>query len=72
MKPAFEVIRADGHAFRIWADGRTEGFGEGSAIVINRIPGLIAPGGGTTRTVTPSAFDLDARRGRRRNFLDGC
>lgn len=40
-KPAFEVIRADGHAFRIWADGRTEGFGDASATVINRIPMLL-------------------------------
>lgn len=35
-KPAFEVIEPSGHAYRIWADGRTEGFGE--SIVINRIP----------------------------------
>lgn len=39
--PAFEVRDpTTGHAFRMWADGRIEGFpmGDGGSVVINRIP----------------------------------
>ena len=36
-KSAFKVIGPDGHEWRIYADGRTEGFPEGST-VFNRIP----------------------------------
>lgn len=43
----FEVRTKD-HVFRIWADGRTEGFkelaGEGPCIVTNRMPLLIMAG----------------------------
>jgi len=35
-KPVVELISHDGNAFRVWADGRTEGFPDG--IMINRIP----------------------------------
>lgn len=35
MKPMFEVITKDGHAYRVWADGSTEGFPPDS-IIINR------------------------------------
>lgn len=45
IKPAFEVMNRDEsgnwHTFKIYADGRIEGFPEGS-IVINRIPNLVA------------------------------
>ena len=40
-KPAFEVI-VDGHSYRIWADGRHEGFSGRQVITLNRIPVLIA------------------------------
>lgn len=33
----FEVKAGDGRIFRIWADGRVDGFGS-DAIVVNRIP----------------------------------
>ena len=36
-KPVFEFITHDGNAYRIWADGRIEGFPP-EGIVINRIP----------------------------------
>jgi hypothetical protein len=39
VTPAFEVIRPDGHAYRVWEDGRIEGF-DGNPIVINRIPAI--------------------------------
>lgn len=44
--PAFEVINPyTGEAFRIWADGRTEGFEKyGATLIINRIPVMIAQG----------------------------
>lgn len=43
-KPAFEVINPQtGEAFRIWADGRTEGFEKyGATLIVNRIPQMIA------------------------------
>ena len=34
---AFEVRSPDGHVWKVYADGRTEGFPEGSTI-FNRIP----------------------------------
>jgi hypothetical protein len=41
--PAFEVRTHDGtafgHVFRIWADGRIEGFPNG--VIVNRIPQLM-------------------------------
>lgn len=38
--PAFEIIRmTDGHRFRIFADGRTEGFDGG--VIVNRIPAML-------------------------------
>ncbi len=40
-KPAFEVRGLDGSAYRIWADGRIDGFGPNPGIIINRIPTLI-------------------------------
>lgn len=37
-KPAFEVI-TDHHHYRVYADGRVEGFpADGKQVVINRIP----------------------------------
>ena len=42
--PAFEVVDTKtGHCYRIWADGRTEGFPE-AQLVINRIPALLELG----------------------------
>lgn len=43
-KPAFEVINPQtGEAFRVWADGRTEGFEKyGATLIINRIPQISA------------------------------
>lgn len=38
--PAFEVLARDGATFRIWADGRVEGFPP-NAVIINRIPALL-------------------------------
>ena len=38
--PAFEVIHGI-HIYRIWADGRIEGFPPGS-VAINRIPQVVA------------------------------
>ena len=38
---AFEVRTPEGGVYRIWADGRVEGFGRAPAI-INRIPALAA------------------------------
>jgi|ERR1700684_317429 len=39
--PAVEVAnRVTGHKWRVFADGRIEGFGENN-LVLNRIPGLI-------------------------------
>jgi hypothetical protein len=39
---AFEVFNPHtGQRFKVWADGRTEGFGDATCIV-NRIPSLIA------------------------------
>lgn len=38
-KPIFMVITESGHEYKIWPDGRTEGFG-GGIIVFNRIPQL--------------------------------
>jgi hypothetical protein len=35
--PAFEFITHDGHAFRVWPDGSTEGF-PSAGTTINRIP----------------------------------
>lgn len=41
--PAFEVTDLAGKSFRIWADGRTEGFEDMQPrIVFNRIPALLA------------------------------
>ena len=37
---AFEV-HVDGKTFRIWANGRTEGFGPGRLVVWNHIPALL-------------------------------
>jgi hypothetical protein len=45
---AFEVRAADGHWYRIWSDGRTEGFGD-APIIINRIPPQIAQKVGEAR-----------------------
>lgn len=39
-RPAFEVRGPDNH-YKIWADGRIEGFGK-STMIINRIPVLMA------------------------------
>lgn len=38
---AVMVTDVFGTAYKIWADGRTEGFGPG-AVIINRVPQLIA------------------------------
>lgn len=51
---AFEVRSADGKAYRIWADGRTEGFGE-RCIVINRIPHHISQAVAAALTERPAA-----------------
>lgn len=40
-RPAFEVTEPGGKVYRIWADGRVEGFAPG-AIICNRIPTLAA------------------------------
>jgi hypothetical protein len=40
---AFEVHTPDGHTFKVYSDGSTEGFPDG-AFVFNRIPLLIAHG----------------------------
>lgn len=37
MDAVFEVRRADGHVWRVYADGRIEGFPDG-CVVINRVP----------------------------------
>jgi hypothetical protein len=36
-RPVFEFITQDGNAYRIWPDGRVEGF-PAEGVVINRIP----------------------------------
>lgn len=42
LLPAFEVRSGD-HVFKVYANGRTEGFAEfGEPLVINRIPVLLA------------------------------
>lgn len=38
--PAFEVLTPSGQTYRIWSNGRVEGFGD-KAIIINRIPAEI-------------------------------
>jgi len=41
-EPAFEVL-VGGRHYRIWANGRTDGFGDGNqtVLIINRIPLII-------------------------------
>lgn len=39
--PAFEVRDRSGKSFKIWADGRIDGFPDDATIVFNRIPLLI-------------------------------
>lgn len=39
-RPAFEVYTRDGQAFRVFANGRVEGFGA-DPVIINRIPPLV-------------------------------
>lgn len=40
--PAFEAYAPDGSKhYKVWADGRIEGFGEGAIIVVNRIAPLL-------------------------------
>ncbi len=47
-RPAFEVRVMDGisdtpvRVYKIWADGRIEGFTDGPSIIINHIPTIIA------------------------------
>lgn len=40
MSAAFEVKSPDGHVWKIYADGRIEGFPEGS-VIFNRIPAFV-------------------------------
>jgi hypothetical protein len=47
---AFEFIAADGHAFRVWPDGTTEGF-PAHGTTINRIPTMIAIAVSTVLTI---------------------
>lgn len=41
-RPAFEVTDLAGKHYRIWADGRVDGFDIEPCVVINRIPRAIA------------------------------
>ena len=41
MTEAFKIIEPSGKTYRVFADGRVEGF-EPGALVCNRIPALIA------------------------------
>jgi len=52
-RPIFEVIRKDdGHVFRVWVDGRIEGFGE-NVVVVN----MAAPLLHTTQWLAKKATD---------------
>jgi hypothetical protein len=37
-KPLFEVIAKDGHTFKLWLDGHTEGFPEGHILINRALP----------------------------------
>ena len=56
-RPVFEVIDCDtGHTYRIWANGRIEGFGD-RAVVFNRIPQLVAKAEATTEAERIEAME---------------
>jgi hypothetical protein len=52
---AFRVMDASGRIYRIYADGRTEGFDQ-PAMVVNSIPGLIRASAHGTLTRIPTSF----------------
>jgi len=47
---AFEVIAADGHVFRVYLDGRTQGFPEGSVVANHVAPRINLTAGLLTRS----------------------
>ena len=64
MEEIFRIVESSGKVYRIYGDGRIEGF-ESGAVVVNRIPMLISEARHTVpdSTEEPSAPGTDQRVG---------